>query len=181
MKKTKLEPLVESINKTYQNEPEVYAAMNKYINDLQDMMKSNAALRQGLGRSIESLKTFKTKAEQQRIITELENIRGLYKNLDAYYVDCSTKAFQTLVHHTTAVAALLGKKSVTNHATDANHGPSRNAKKILWDEWEMNSKKYPSKKQCALQNYSRIMQVTGAKISRETFVRVLMHSKRPDL
>lgn len=181
MKKSKIELLVESINTTYQKEPEVYAAMNQYISDLQDMMKSNAALRQGLSRSIESLKTFKTTVEKQRIITELDEILGLYKNLDAYYVDCSAKALKVLGHHTTAVAAQFGKKSVTNHASDTNHGPSRKAKKMLWDEWEMNSEKYISKKDCAEQNHIRIMQATGAKISAETFVRVLMQSKRPDL
>lgn len=181
MKKSKIELLVETINKTYQKEPEIYAAMNQHINDLQDMMKANAALRQGLGHSIESLKTFKTKTEQQKIITELEEIKGLYKHLDAYYIDCSAKAFKRLTLHTAAVAMQFGKKSLTNHASDINHDPARKAKKMLWNEWEMNSKKYSSKKQCALQNFSRIMQESGAKISHETFVRVLMQSKRPDL
>lgn len=181
MKKSKIELLVESINTTYQKEPEVYAAMNQHINDLQNMMKTNATLRQELSHSIESLKTSKTNSEKQRIIAELEKIRGLYKNLDTYYVDCSAKAFKRLTHHTTAVAMQFGKKSLTNHASDMNHDPARKAKKMLWDEWEMNSKKYPTKKECATKNYSRIMQATGAKISAETFVRVLMQSKRPDL
>ena len=144
-------------------------------------MRTNNILRQRLKKATESLRSANTAPKREKIILELQELHHLYRCLDQYFIEITTKALKVVVRNTSDLAAQLGKASVPQTALDAKHNPSRSAKNMLWDEWEKNSNKYSSKKECATKSYARIIKETGARLREETFVRALMKSNRPDL
>ena len=181
MKDQDLKRLIATFNKTFSNDSTLQDSMNRVTATAQDLMRTNNILRQRLREATESLRSANTAPKRETIIQELQELHHLYRCLDKYFAEITEKTLKTVVKTTAGLAMQFGKDSVTHKALDAKHNPSRSAKKMLWDEWEKNSKKYSSKKECASKNYTRIIKDTGAKITADTFIRALMATKRPDL
>ena len=181
MKNDKLKRVIATLNNTFSNDPTLLDSVNRVAEAAQDLMQANNGLRQGLSKALESLRSADTAPKRESVIQELQELHHLYRCLDQYFIEIIAKTLKTVVETTTTLATQVGKHSVTHNALDAKHDPSRRAKNILWDEWETNSKKYSGKKECASNNYARIMKETGATISLDTFIRALSKTKRPDL
>jgi small-conductance mechanosensitive channel len=181
MKDQKLKRLIATLNKTFSNDSTLRDSLNRVDEAVQDLMRANNVLRQRLQKATESLRSANSAPKREKIILELQELHHVYRCLDQHFVDIITKMLRTVSKSTTILAMQVGKDSVTHKALDAKHDPSRRAKNKLWDEWEKNSKKYSSKRECASDNYARIIEETGATISLDTFIRALMKSNRPDM
>ena len=181
MKDQKLKRLIATMNKTFSNDSTLLDSMNSATEMAQDLMRTNNILRQRLKEATESLRSANTAPKRETVIQELQELHHLYRCLDQYFAEITEKSLKIVVINMADLAMQVGKDSVIHKALDAKHNPSRSAKNMLWDEWEKNSNKYSSKKECATKNYARIIKETGATLREETFVRALMKSNRPDL